>query len=132
MRPQSSYVNRQQKASAVPNVLDIAWAAGIFEGEGGISGRAGNGKVMSVTQKDPWLLLRLQRLFGGTVRQYVGYWRWFASGSRARGFAMTIFAFLSPRRKEQVGEVIRSKTSGTAASSQIITAGINAAASAKG
>jgi len=92
----------------VISLLDIAWAAGIFEGEGTCPRRSKTNRTTtaSVTQKDLWLLHRLQELFGGTVRQYSQkeglYGRWFASGERARGFLMTVYAFLSPRRKAQV------------------------------
>jgi hypothetical protein len=69
-----------------------------------------------VTQKDPWLLHRLQELFGGRVypqktrpksisggpiKDYGDQWAWWIGGARARGFLMTIYTFLSPRRREQ-------------------------------
>lgn len=93
-----------------PSVIDIAWAAGIFEGEGSISGSIGLG--VHVVQKDRWLLDRFARLFGGSVSRRasenprsgqpleVHHWR--LSGVRAHGFALTVFSFLSPRRRAQV------------------------------
>jgi hypothetical protein len=88
--------------------VDIAWAAGIFEGEGTCPRRSKSNRTTtaSVTQKDLWLLHRMQSLFGGTVRQYPQkegtYGRWSCSGERARGFVMTIYTLMSPRRRAQI------------------------------
>ena len=90
-------------------MLDIAWAAGIYEGEGDVSQTQKLFRI-AVNQKDPWILHRLRTLFGGSVKKYVtrGYlkhcefYRWCLHGPRARGFAMTIWHFLSPRRKGQI------------------------------
>lgn len=102
------------KPSVHPTLLDIAWAAGIFEGEGHARGgrtHPGGGKdyttYVCVTQKHPWLCFRLKALFGGTVYTYkhkyketLGeYHRWVLSGPRARGFLMTVYKFLSPENK---------------------------------
>lgn len=103
--------NSQPPAIEHPTNLDIAWAAGIFEGEGWC-GRTvrykngtGTGTRLSVGQKDRWLLDRLQALFGGTIsvnhQRFGEFWYWRLSGPRCRGFLMTIYKFLSPRRKAQ-------------------------------
>jgi hypothetical protein len=95
-----------------PTLLDIAWAAGIYEGEGHCTQDA-----IQIGQNDPWLLYRLQALFGGRVaptgeqrgKPFVHY-RWSASGPRGRGFAMTIYKFLSPRRQAQIRDgVLRAR-----------------------
>ena len=89
-----------RNAKETPSVLDIAWAAGVFEGEGCCTDL----HQAVVTQKDTWLLYRLQALFGGTISLNYsnGCSRWILTGSRARGFLMTMFSFLSPKRKMQV------------------------------
>jgi hypothetical protein len=94
------HVKRELAAEQAPTVCDIAWAAGIYEGEG----TCGDLHAVSVTQKDTWLLYRLKARFGGkvTLNYSNGCSRWVATGSRARGFLMTIFSFLSPKRKLQV------------------------------
>lgn len=95
------------------SVRDIAWAAGIFEGEGTTcpsNAKRNYTVVAAVTQKDLWLLRRLQELFGGSVDQYPQqyrnttrlYGRWRLTGPAARGFLMTIYTFMSPRRKDQI------------------------------
>ena|ERR1035437_9260938 len=93
-------------AETHPTMLDIAWAAGIYEGEGHCRPTGANTVRLSVSQKDLWLLYRLRQLFGGTVylRKSCGKSnvnQWYLSGTRARGFLLTIFSFLSPRRREQ-------------------------------
>ena len=94
-----------------PTSLDIAWAARIYEGEGCCKltkAKKANGQIagssiyVSVAQKDTWILVRLKTLFGGSIgkgNQVCSAWR--LSGARARGFMYTIFAWLSPRRREQ-------------------------------
>lgn len=102
--------------------IEIAWAAGVFEGEGSCQPSA-KGKrhriLASVTQKDRWMLERLQAMFGGTFgtarsrlhgKDYVTP-RWYVTGPRARGFLMTIYVFLSPRRRAQVRAALE-RTSG--------------------
>ena len=86
-----------------PMAQDIAWAAGIYEGEGACSKKQA---LAIVAQKDPWLLYKMQRLFGGSIaprkKAQFRIYNWCVTGSRARGFLMTIYRFLSPRRKAQV------------------------------
>ncbi len=102
-----------------PSVYDIAWAAGIYEGEGCVawsSNRTNMAAQVMVAQKDPWLCGQLKGLFGGsiTIQQQrtsgrsttitMYYWR--LTGARARGFMMTIYKFLSPRRQERIREAL--------------------------
>jgi hypothetical protein len=87
-----------------PTMLDIAWAAGLYEGEGSATARTG---TVAITQNDRWVLERMALLFGGSItacrtpaRKLTYQWK--INGGRGRGFLMTIFTFLSPRRKEGV------------------------------
>lgn len=101
-----------------PTVLDIAWAAGVYEGEGSVTtkqsgyGNHTRAPMVSLVQKDNWLCHQLCALFGGTVRVYNGGVRktphnhWRLSGPRAVGFLMTIYKFLSPRRQQQIREAL--------------------------
>lgn len=82
----------------------ISWAAGIYEGEGHFATSSGTNYHVHVVQKDSWLPYRLRNLFGGSVYQYNGYHKWMLCGDKARGFLLTIFSFLSPRRKAQILE----------------------------
>ena len=92
-----------------PTTLDIAWVAGIYEGEGSCDWKRG---IVEIGQKDPWILYKLKDLFGGRVYKSKNtaprtlkpgeIYRWAIYGARARGFGMIIYKFLSPRRKEQI------------------------------
>ena len=115
-------MKRGLEATERPTTLDIAWAAGIFEGEGSFAfvrdRRSGIPSIqIQITQKDPWILNRFRALFGGSVRKRSegqfsitpdgtrhvrDIFDWYVSGTRARGFLMTVWKFLSPRRHEQV------------------------------
>lgn len=85
-----------------PSLLDIAWAAGIYEGEGSIS-RYGNKKlIVRIAQKDTFILERFTFLFGGKFyKNSRGIHIWCLLRAQALGFMFSIFTFLSPRRREQ-------------------------------
>jgi len=92
------YLKPGLEPTVKPSLLDIAWAAGVYEGEGTV-----NARNISIAQKDKWILIRLRSLFGGSVYDYGNVCSaWQVSGARARGFALTIFSFLSPRRRLQL------------------------------
>lgn len=106
------------KATEHPTSLDIAWAAGLIEGEGSMAPAGGSSRVY-LHQTDRWILDRFLALFGGTVevtrpagRSKDGFQRqdlhaWWITGARARGFLMTIYKFLSPKRKMQARRALR-------------------------
>lgn len=100
-----------------PTPLDIAWAAGIYEGEGYCKFKART-QHCRVCQNDRWILDRLRDLFGGAVScrtaKSLGNpnihnpsYDWMLCGIRARGFLQTVFVLLSPRRKAQVLATMR-------------------------
>lgn len=108
-------INETVKASEHPSVLDIAWAAGFYEGEGNVF--KNNSVGVGIAQVKPWALQRLVTLFGGRISnentyksgRYKGRERarvWTVTGPRARGFLMTIYKFLSPRRQARIKEVL--------------------------
>lgn len=106
------------KSVKKPTILDIAWAAGIYEGEGTSAAKGGNrcSERVVVNQKDPWLCAHLKELFGGSTYHYVRSQRgrknlepintWTINGPRAKGFLLTIYSFLSPRRRLQVRKTL--------------------------
>lgn len=88
-----------------PNIKDIYWATGIYEGEGTCS--KGNRSVqLFICQKDIWILNKLKTLFGGNIGKSNHCHQWHIHGARARGFLMTIYCLLSPRRQEQVRKAL--------------------------
>jgi hypothetical protein len=106
-------------ATEHPTLLDLAWAAGFFEGEASFSrtspNRAGgSSERIMVRQMNREPLERLQRLFGGrisiitpkttTIANYTPrpINSWEVSASLARGLLMTIYPFMSSARSKQI------------------------------
>lgn len=101
-------VNPALAATRSPTALDIGVAAGIYEGDGTC---AYNGRsiLVRVGQKDPELLWRFKRDFGGSVTLRGARSGWQVYGARAHGFLLTIFKFLTSRRKAQALRAIRAQ-----------------------
>jgi hypothetical protein len=105
------------KAVLTPTIRDIAWAAGLFEGEG-CAIYASQTTRLSVSQNDPWILETLALLFGGRIQKRRSrnklsdnaQWAWTVSGARARGVGMTIYPLLSPRRQAQMRKALHLPT----------------------
>lgn len=103
-------VKESMLATEHPTTLDIAWAAGIFEGEGHADNSAyksgGLSTRVKIAQKERWILDRLRARFGGSVFETTSYKhsypQWQVAGVLARGFLFTIFTFLSPHKRLQV------------------------------
>ncbi len=111
---------------AVSN-LELAWAAGVLEGEGCFKRNGGNFKRglpgttqhITVGQKDPEILLQLKEMFGGYLnhqdRRYASragtaeyeIWNWGLTGPRARGVMLTVYPFMSERRKAQIRDALK-------------------------
>ncbi|HYR42164.1 MAG TPA: hypothetical protein VER98_04005 [Terriglobia bacterium] len=94
-------------ATKVPTPIDIAWSAGVYEGEGTarLCGRGKRSLAVSVPQKDPEILYTLRDLFGGSVNPPSGgnpCYKWDICGDRARIFISLIYSFLSSKRRAQV------------------------------
>ena len=96
-----------------PTQLDITWAAGLFEGEGSSKAEG----LLSISQVNFWVVAKLRALFGGSIhrrearivngRNNKAIYEWSLYGARARGVAMTIFSFMSPKRKDQLQKLWR-------------------------
>jgi len=110
--------SKTQKGEKNISLIDIAWAAGFLEGEGSFIINKGSGQI-SGYNTDIEVLDKLRKMFGGRIvskSQYFStfesrkeYFQWYCSGSRARGIMMTIFSFMSVRRKEQIKKVLEKK-----------------------
>ena len=107
----------------VPNVTEreLAWTVGVLEGEGSFH-HTRTGYEILATQKDPWILYRLQAFYGGSVigarrrpnavvdTPFIMY-EWRLAGGRARGLAKAIEVDLSPWRRAQLENVRNGKRS---------------------
>lgn len=88
--------------------VDIAWIAGFLEGEGSFVAR-GFAAMVTCSQVQLEPLLRLQALVGGRIfrltpssaRASQAY-RWYVANARARGLMMTLYVFMSPKRRVQI------------------------------
>ena len=81
-----------------PTAIEVAWAAGIYEGEGSCvanhNSKGYESFVVSVNQNDPELLYRMREMFGGSIilcnRKFNGkprpIYHWKICGDRARTF----------------------------------------------
>lgn len=101
----------------MPRLIQIAWATGIYEGEGTCCRpiRASESKATGKTertlrayvyQKDPEILYRMRDLFGGSIwldAKHAGKGsHWHVSGVSAEYFLKSIYSGLTSRRKAQV------------------------------
>jgi hypothetical protein len=95
------------EATKIPTAIDIAWSAGIYEGEGCCRncGKGKRGFMISVGQKDPELLYRLRDWFGGNIQDQSpkhDFRLWNACGDRARIFIALIYGYMTARRRSQI------------------------------
>lgn len=77
----------------------IAWAAGIYEGEG----HTEKGHPVRITQKDTWILYKLMSLYGGNIIPHGnGCSNWSLDGPSGRELLKLFIPYLSPRRIKQI------------------------------
>lgn len=87
----------------VPTDFEIAWSAGLYEGEGHIQNyNTSHRATARITQKDPEILYWMRDWFGGNVVKQGSCMVWIACGDRARYFLALIYPYLSSRRKAQI------------------------------
>lgn len=106
-----------QKANASPSDRELWWLAGFLEGEGSFAATGGRGKkhceMVSARQVQREPLERVISLLGGRIYSHTPKnpnaqpaHDWVVSGSRARGVMFTLYPLLSPRRQEQIRDVM--------------------------
>lgn len=92
------------------NLTDIYWAAGFLDGEGCFSIKGGSPRI-DANQKaiTGELLVRLQSLFGGTLRNIITKDQvcWQVSGLRCIGLCMTLYPILSAKRQNKIKEIMK-------------------------
>jgi hypothetical protein len=111
-------------ALAALNPLDVAWAAGFWEGEGSVSHSS-----FTACQKSRWPLERLVEMFGGSIsyKPQDGCHSWWLSGERGRLFARAIRPYLSPRRIAQIEKTLLPRTKIMTSHQKIVVSDIPAA-----
>lgn len=100
------------RSSVNPTVSDLHWAAGFLEGEGSFRPNGGSTDVQA-SQVNIEPLMKLQRLFGGSIKKrqgqkinYSDFYLWFTSGPRSRGVMMTLYILMSKRRQAQIDKAL--------------------------
>lgn len=83
----------------MPTEVEIAWAAGFYEGEGYV-GCNGSLSVV-IFQNSTWPLERVKRYFGGSIRPSQSGYVLGMTGSLAENFMVAVLPHLSPRRVDQ-------------------------------
>jgi hypothetical protein len=101
------------------STLHLAWAAGFLEGEGSFVAGPEAAPCVSAAQVQLEPLQRLAEMFGGkiTSRKTNGFsdksiFVWRLSARRSIEVMMTLYLFMSPRRKEQIERSITKWRSG--------------------
>lgn len=95
-------------------ISDLKWAAGFLEGEGSFySNKKSASLHVSANQVERWPLDQLHEMFGGRIRirksQHINWkdqWHWETNGVRAAGIMMSLYFFLSPKRKQQIKDAL--------------------------
>jgi hypothetical protein len=95
----------------MPTTAELAWVAGFLEGEGSFCGGKAGQITVSAVQVQAEPLVRIQRLVGGHLYQYINnhgraYFRWTLNGTHAIGLTFTLFTWLSPRRRAQATAMV--------------------------
>lgn len=95
-----------------PSDTDLAWSAGIIDGEGCIRLMRHKSKksltaVVHVINTDARILVKLRDMFGGTVSatpresdNYLPAWRWQVNAAHARSVARAVLPFLVAKRDQ--------------------------------
>lgn len=101
---------KTKKSIQSPTLRDIEWSAGFCEGEASFN----ESRVQLSQTESRTPLQKMLDLFGGNIvkrsfvkRRLKGIKArdaeiWIVSGSRARGFMMTIYSLMSPKRQKQI------------------------------
>lgn len=86
---------------------EIKWIAGFLEGEGSFQFR--RGCSVSAAQVELFPLSKLQAILGGSIFGPKAYsnnrqpaWRWALHGRQAAGLMMTLYLYMSPKRRQQI------------------------------
>jgi hypothetical protein len=96
--------------------IELAWAAGFYEGEGSITFRGSRYRTvqLDISQKDLWPLQRWQNIFhagtiqGRTRKNGFHVYEWHLSNQdEVLTIALALRPYLSPRRQEQIEKVVR-------------------------
>lgn len=115
----NNHYNPAYDAKRPPTELEVAWAAGLYEGEGSCHKPSTPGASLriNIDQQDTEILHRLTEYFGGNIAErtrkqttlpdgrYFDSARcsvWYISGRRAEFFIAKVWPYMSQRRRAQI------------------------------
>lgn len=92
---------------------DVAWAAGLFEGEGCIHNRSSHSIAVSINMTDLDVLEKISSIYDGKVtplktrqEHWKPSWIWCLYGGNARDFLLDIMPYLGARRTERASKAL--------------------------
>jgi len=93
--------------------LDIAWLAGIIEGEGSFMFKESESPMIAIQMSDEDIVQRVAAMWGrkvnGPYERKDGYkttWRCTVTGKKAVGWMLTLYVFMGERRQAKIRDVI--------------------------
>jgi hypothetical protein len=106
------YIAPPDVPSTSPTLIDIAWLAGLIEGEGSFQWNSSPTIQMSMTDKD--VMERVAILCDYPIRTYKprgkstykAVWSIRIAGARAAAWMMTLYAFMGIRRRAKIAELL--------------------------
>ena len=109
---QKSTFQRLTRQSVPLTPKDLAWVAGLLEGEGSFIMTPGHSPTATIQMNDLDIIHRMASMWDGPVYgpyHYVknhGIYRTSIHGKRAVGWMLTLYAFLGVRRRGQIAAVV--------------------------
>ena len=97
-------------------IAEIAWAAGLVEGEGWFRSHSGHNFILGISMTDLDVMERFARLVGGKITEKVlpahtvairkRQWKVILCGQQAIGWMFTLYPFLGARRRARIREIV--------------------------
>ena len=88
-------------------LTDIAWLAGLLEGEGYFALNRGKYPTITLSMTDEDIVVKAASLMGAKINRSGNLWIAHINGAYAIQWMMTLYSLLGKRRRERVFEVIR-------------------------
>ena len=89
------------------NTIEIAWLAGLLEGEGWFSVSQKRYPLIGLYMTDEDIVAKVASIWNKSINKRSNGWRTQINGPYAVGWMMTLYPFLGKRRRERIIEVVR-------------------------
>lgn len=88
-------------------LTEIAWLAGLLEGEGYFSLRSGRYPQIVLSMTDEDIVVKAAFLMGARINRSGNLWTSHINGAYAIQWMMTLYPYLGKRRRERITEAIK-------------------------